>query len=145
VNDLELGRFVTVFMACLDSGGCLTWASAGHGPVMYRPAPGRAIQILDPTAPPIGVLDEFAADPTDPIQIEPGGLLIVMSDGIFEAQRADGEMFGAERVVRILDEHAKESPEFLLDRCREEVRAWQGKDEPLDDQSIVLVQCRKSS
>jgi phosphoserine phosphatase len=145
VNDLELGRFVTVFMACLDSGGCLTWASAGHGPVMYRPAPGRAIQILDPTAPPIGVLDEFASDPTDPIQIEPGGLLIVMSDGIFEAQRADGEMFGAERVVRILDEHAKESPEFLLDRCREEVRAWQGKDEPLDDQSIVLVQCRKSS
>ena len=68
-----------------------------------------------------------------------------MSDGIFEAQRADGEMFGAERVVQILDEHAHESPEFLLDKCRESVRAWQGKDEPLDDQSIVLVQCRKSS
>src|SRR5207237_2652946 len=38
VNDLELGRFVTVFMACLDSGGCLTWSRAGHGPAMYRPA-----------------------------------------------------------------------------------------------------------
>ena len=141
VHDLELGRFVTVFMACLESNGRLTWSSAGHGPILYRAAPGRAIQILEPSAPPIGVLDEFVSDQTEPIGIEPGGLLIVMSDGIFEAQDAGGDMFGVERVVAILDEHAADSPGVLLERLREAVRVWQGKDDPVDDQSIVLVQC----
>ncbi|HEY7119836.1 MAG TPA: GAF domain-containing SpoIIE family protein phosphatase [Tepidisphaeraceae bacterium] len=142
VHDLELGRFVTVFMACLESDGRLTWSSAGHGPILYRPAPGKPIRILEPTAPPIGVLDEFAADATDPIQIEPGGLLIVMSDGIFEAQRDDGEMFGVERVVQVLDDNAAASPDALLNIFREAIKIWQGKDDPHDDQSIVLVQCR---
>lgn len=142
VNDLELGRFVTVFMACLESDGCLTWASAGHGPILYRPGPGEKIQVLDPTAPPIGVLDEFAVDQTDPVQIHCGGLLIVMSDGIFESQREDGEMFGVERVIEILDKDPAASPDTLLANFKEAVRSWQGKDEPNDDQSIVLVQCK---
>jgi serine phosphatase RsbU (regulator of sigma subunit) len=141
VNDLELGRFVTVFMACLESNGCLTWASAGHGPILYRPAPGRKILVLDPTAPPIGVLDEFAVDETDPVNIECGGLLIVMSDGIFESHRADGEMFGVERVIEILDKDPTASPDTLLTNFKDAMLTWQGKEEPHDDQSIVLVQC----
>lgn len=142
VNDLELGRFVTVFMACLEADGMLTWASAGHGPILYRRSPNHPIAVLDPTAPPIGVLDEFAVDQIDPVKIECGGLLIVMSDGIFEAQGPGGEMFGVERVVKILDEGINVSPEALLNNFREAVKAWQGKEEPMDDQSIVLVQCR---
>jgi phosphoserine phosphatase len=142
VNDLELGRFVTVFMACLEADGTLTWASAGHGPILYRRGPGHPIAVLDPTAPPIGVLDEFSVDQIDPVKIECGGLLIVMSDGIFEAQGPGGEMFGVERVKQILDDGINVSPECLLHNFREAVKAWQGKEEPMDDQSIVLVQCR---
>jgi sigma-B regulation protein RsbU (phosphoserine phosphatase) len=141
VNDLELGRFVTVFMACLESNGCLTWASAGHGPILYRPAPGQKILVLDPTAPPIGVLDEFAVDPIQPVMIACGGLLIVMSDGIFESHREDGEMFGVERVIEILDRDPAAPPDVLLTNFKDAMLAWQGKEEPHDDQSIVLVQC----
>src|SRR4051794_15777545 len=142
VNDLELGRFVTVFMACLDEGGRLTWASAGHGPILCRRGPGHAIEVLYPTAPPIGVLDDFAVDQTEVVPMECGGLLIVMSDGIFEAQGPDGDMFGVERVVQILNDGINASPEALLKNVRDAVVVWQGKEEPVDDQSIVLVQCR---
>jgi phosphoserine phosphatase len=142
VHDLELGRFVTVFMACLDVTGKLTWASAGHGPILCRRSPKHAIEVLDPTAPPIGVLDDFSVDQTEVIQNEPGGMLIVMSDGIFESMGPTGDMFGVERVVRILDEGVNVSPEAVLQNVRQAVLTWQGKDEPNDDQSIVLVQCR---
>jgi sigma-B regulation protein RsbU (phosphoserine phosphatase) len=143
VNDLELGRFVTVFMACLEANGLLTWASAGHGPILCRRGPGMPIEVLDPTAPPIGVLDEFTVDALEPVQIECGGMLIVMSDGIFEAHGVDGDLFGVERVIKILEESSGASPQALLDSFREAVKVWQGKDEPVDDQSIVLVQCRQ--
>jgi len=45
-------------------------------------------------------------------------------------------------VIQILDEGINVSPEALLHNFREAVKAWQGKEEPMDDQSIVLVQCR---
>jgi phosphoserine phosphatase len=143
VNDLEMGRFVTVFMACLESDGCLTWASAGHGPILYRPGPGKPIEVLDPTAPPIGVLDQFDVDQIEPIRIDCGGQLIVMSDGIFEAQREGGDMFGVDRVIRLLDQNAAAPPDVILNSIKDAVRTWQGKDDPADDQSVVLVQCKE--
>ena len=44
--------------------------------------------------------------------------------------------------IKILDDCHNVAPEALLTNFKEAVRAWQGKDEPIDDQSIVLVLCR---
>jgi hypothetical protein len=51
-------------------------------------------------------------------------------------------MFGVERVVQILNDGINASPDALLKNVRDAVVVWQGKEEPVDDQSIVLVQCR---
>ncbi len=142
VNDLELGSFVTVFMGCIEGDGKITWASAGHGPILYRIGPGHPVKILEPTAPPIGVLDEFSVDETEQVCLEPGGMLIVMSDGIFESWGTNGDNFGVERVIEILDQGINVPPDALLKNLRESVVTWQGKEEPEDDQSIVLVQRR---
>ncbi|HSI33418.1 MAG TPA: GAF domain-containing SpoIIE family protein phosphatase [Tepidisphaeraceae bacterium] len=143
-KDLKLGHFVTVFLGCLACDGKLTWSSAGHGPVLYRASPDEPVKVLEPPAPPIGVEDVFAADQTTPVQLEPGGMLVVMSDGIFEAMVPGNshEMFGVERVIEILDANRYESPAVLLKLFREAVRSWQGRDEPNDDQSIVIVKRR---
>jgi len=141
-KDLKLGHLVTVFLGCLGCDGKLIWSSAGHGPVLYRPSPDESMLVLDPPAPPIGVEDVFMADLTTPVEIKPGGTLVVMSDGIFEAMGPTGDMFGVERVIQILDAHRRDRPATLLNLVRDAVRAWQGKDEPNDDQSIVIVQRR---
>lgn len=139
-RDLKLGHFVTVFLGCFSNTGHLTWSSAGHGPVLYRRSPNAPVEIFEAPAPPIGVDDEFPVDQTTPVQIDPGGLLLVMTDGIFESQEPDaGDMFGVERVVQILDSCREAPPEQIVTRIREAVRVWQQKEEPHDDQTIVAI------
>lgn len=138
-RDLKLGHFVTVFLGCMSPTGRLIWSSAGHGPVLYRRSPDHEIQVLEPPAPPVGVDDQFLADLTEEVEIQPGGLLVVMSDGIFEAMGQDGEMFTVDRVRQIMDANRHDSPAVLLENVREAVRTWQGKEEPNDDQTVVIV------
>src|SRR5206468_3922480 len=93
-EDLEPGRFVTAFLGILDHNGLLRWSSAGHGPVLARRTIGGEIETLQPPGPPLGVMGEFLADPVEPVQLAPGGMLVVMSDGIFEAFAPDRQQFG---------------------------------------------------
>lgn len=138
-KDLKLGHFVTVFMGCLGSQGDLVWSSAGHGPVLYRESPDDPVRVLEPAAPPVGVDEELALDLSTPVQLGHGGLLAVMSDGIFESMNPQQELFGVERVIEILDAHRHESPAALLAYVREAVKVWQGREEPVDDQTIVFA------
>ena len=139
-KDLKLGHFVTVFLGCLACDGKLLWSSAGHGPLLYRRSPSTRVQVIEPPAPPVGILDTFPCDMTTELEVDPGGMLVVMSDGIFEAQDPQGEMFGVERVTEILDRCVADTPASTLACIRDAIKSWQGREEPYDDQSIVIVQ-----
>jgi serine phosphatase RsbU (regulator of sigma subunit) len=47
---------------------------------------------------------------------------------------------GIERMCQTLDDHQHEPPADILAALREAVRRWHGKQDPLDDQTIVIVQ-----
>jgi serine phosphatase RsbU (regulator of sigma subunit)/CHASE2 domain-containing sensor protein len=140
-DDLEAGRFVTAFAGYLDSEGNLTWASAGHGPVLWCQGNGNKKMVeLESSALPLGIQQEWLADdPAPPLKLAPGGLLIVMSDGIFEAPGPTGEQFGVERCLQIFHDKCDASSVEIVAALRESVRAWQAKDVPVDDQTTVVV------
>lgn len=140
--DLEAGQFVTAFLGFLSPAGELRWSSAGHGPLFLRRKTGEAMDTLEAPVQPLGVLSEWFddAEVPPPALLEEAGSVILVTDGIFEATNAAGEQFGVERMCQILDDHQFEEPEKILAALREAVRNWHGKQEPLDDQTIVIVQ-----
>jgi len=138
-DDLECGQFVTAFLGFVSSDGELQWSSAGHGPVLARTQPGAPLAALNPPMTPLGIGDA-PEEKTSPIVLRPGGSLIVISDGIFEARNAARELFGVQRMTDSLNRRATRSPAEVLAGLRDDVQAWQGGDEPLDDQTIVIVQ-----
>jgi serine phosphatase RsbU (regulator of sigma subunit) len=138
--DLEPGHFVTAFVGCMSPQGLLHWASAGHGPLFLRMGAGQPFKLLEPTAPPVGVLPQLMCDPTNTVVIDPGGALVVMSDGVFEARSPQDELFDVPRVLDLLNDHADDPPEQVLHRLRQAVELWQGREEPIDDQTITIVQ-----
>lgn len=140
-DDLEDSRFVTAFAGCISPDGVLSWWSAGHGPIYVRRAPGEPLEALSPQSPPIGVDPDMPPEEPATVPLGPGGLLIVLSDGIFEApHRADRELYGLERVTALLDACCSQSPADMLTCFRKAMIEWQGKEEPVDDQTIVIVQ-----
>jgi serine phosphatase RsbU (regulator of sigma subunit) len=136
-QDLDEGRFVTAFFACVGSDGSLQWSSAGQGPLFVRRHAGARFEMLPATAVPLGVSPDLIADPAAPVHLEKGGALVVVSDGFFEARNEAGELFGTAAVARLLDGGG--GAVELMQRVTEAVRLWQGRDDPADDQTMVVV------
>ena len=143
-EDMVAGRFVTVFLGFLAPDGWLEWSSGGHAPILLRPAPGRPARSLEPGLPPIGILDEMMEEASPPARLEPGGTLVVTSDGISEAFAPDGELFGEDRLLATLDacdaDGACRDSRQVVTAVHRAAIAWQGgRDEPKDDQTVVVV------
>ena len=138
-QDLDPGHFVTAFVAFLAPDGTLTWSSAGHSPILVRTSPGRPLKSLAPPAPPLGVVDRFMGERTEPVRLSSGGSLLVVSDGIVEAFNAAREEFAVERVIELMDGCRRQPAQQVLECLRDAVHEWQGREEPTDDQTVVIA------
>jgi len=137
--DLEAGRFVTAFLGFLADDGKMEWASAGHGPILFRTKAGETWARVPASTFPLGVLHPWYDKSPTPTQFDEGGALVVISDGIFEAPNASGHQFGIGRVTDCLDENLNQTPASAIDNLRRAVEIWQTTSEPRDDQTIVVV------
>lgn len=139
-EDLEAARFVTCFLGFLNSEGELQWCSAGHGPILWRPKADESWQELEAGALPLGVMSDWLPDaPSPALQLDTGGMLLVMSDGIFEAPRPDREQFGVERVLEILKRMPDATSMEIIAAIREAVTKWQVVETPVDDQTMIVI------
>ncbi|MDB5325845.1 MAG: protein phosphatase 2C-like, stage sporulation, partial [Phycisphaerales bacterium] len=132
-EDLDGRKFCTCFLGFLSDDGKLSWGSAGHGPMLWAPTSDAEIKELDGTALPLGVSDDPCAEEVIPVlELQPGGWLAVVSDGIFEAPNPKDEQFGVERInecIRATREGPSEASVEAIRRC---VDAWQVKPIPDD-------------
>jgi serine phosphatase RsbU (regulator of sigma subunit) len=75
------------------------------------------------------------------IALEPGDLVLLVSDGIVEARAPDGELFGFERLEALLaDRGPAARPDQLLDDLLAQVHAFMANADQHDDMTIVIIQ-----
>jgi hypothetical protein len=89
------GGFVTMLCARLSPDGALTLANAGH---LYPYRNGTEVALE--TGMPLGIAPDAGYVETT-VQMNPGDSFTFLSDGVVEARRADGELFGFERAQAI--------------------------------------------
>ncbi|MFN8442658.1 MAG: PP2C family protein-serine/threonine phosphatase [Caldilineaceae bacterium] len=134
----DVDMFATVFLGQYDAQTqLLHYANQGHSPVIYRPQGGSA-KLLIADAPPLGVLPLSLAQAYT-IKLCVGDLLIMASDGFSEAERSDGEMFGYDRMLQLVDQFADESANGLLERMFEAVQNFAAGHRQSDDQTILVL------
>jgi serine phosphatase RsbU (regulator of sigma subunit)/CHASE3 domain sensor protein len=99
-HDDAVDDFVTAFVAVVDvaSGEC-RWANAGHPPALVTTV-GSARE-LPHTGPLIGPFDSTWS--TETVAIPPGGVLLVYTDGLTEAQGEDRSLLGEVRLHELLE------------------------------------------
>jgi PAS domain S-box-containing protein len=129
-----LAGFVTVFLGILECGtGRFRYASAGHPEAILRKASGKMEKLLSRSSP-LGVFAE-ATWKTRELELVTNDRLLLYTDGVTEARR-DGELFGEERLERLVETAqvpVEELPRLVLD----EVLAFSGG--ALKDDVAVLA------
>lgn len=103
------GAFATLALVSFGQDGRLSYVSFGHPPLLVRRLDGR-VDAFGATAPPLGLFDPPPAAMRQ-LELKPGELLLVYTDGLIEANQ-DGELFGLERLSQLLE--ANPEPEGLL-------------------------------
>lgn len=131
--------FTTVFAGLYRAGADqLTYANAGHSPVVFLPAEGPA-RLLEADAPPLGVLEEnLCLDHVLPMR--PCDVLVVASDGLNEARNEAGDLFGIPALIAAVEGCAGAvSAQDILSRVMGAVRAFSGRAEQADDQTLLVL------
>ncbi len=92
--------FATMFLACFASDtGLLRYASAGHETPLLRK--GDHCLRLDAKGPAMGLFQGATYELRD-VQLDPGDVLVIFSDGIIDARSPSGDPFGMDRLESML-------------------------------------------
>lgn len=133
-------RFITAFIGLLDAPThTLHYLSAGQGPILhFHAASGQCTQ-HGPSCFPLGAMLLPAPRPAQHMLMQPGDVLVLLSDGIYEYANARGEAFGSERVEACLAAHQGQGMAVLAQALLAEVQCFAAGAVQEDDITLVLV------
>lgn len=140
-QDAAQGMFVTLFYAELDPGSRrLTYANAGHNAAYWYRADRRAVMELEPTGSALGINDPMDCEQKS-VELGPGDVLLIYTDGFTEAFDEGGQQFGEDRLKAVLAERSQGAPQEILEEIQARLDAFVGAAPQSDDQTIVIVKC----
>ena len=129
-------RFVTLMYGTLEPDGKLTYCNAGHNPPLVVGAAG--VRRLEVGGPIVGLF-EAAQFEQETVQLSPGDVLLVFSDGVSEALSADGEEYGEERILATAARNPGATPSDLLQALFADVRGFTKGAAQSDDITALVL------
>ena len=139
---LPSDRFITAFIGLLDPlTHRLRFHSGGQGPIFHYQAAAGKCAGYKPTSFPLGAMPVSRLKPAVTLDMRPGDILVLLSDGFYEYQDAAGEQFGETRVQDIIGAHRDKPMADLLSILFQSVDAFARGEPQQDDMTGVLVKC----
>ena len=133
-------RFITAFIGMLDPATHeLRFQSAGQGPILRFDAAQGTCDRYVPTSFPLGAMPLAAPPPAVRLTMQPGDVLVLVSDGILDYRNPAGEPFGETRVERVVQEHRAGPVADLMGRLLDALEAFAGGAPQEDDITLLLV------
>ncbi len=138
ISDTRSDLFVTVFYAILDPlTGELIYANGGHNPPLLVRRNGD-VESLRARGIVLGILTPIHLEERR-VELEPGDVLLLYTDGITDTINADEEIFGAARLADLARRERSRSPGDLLTLIQAEIAAFAGDMPQFDDLTMVAL------
>jgi sigma-B regulation protein RsbU (phosphoserine phosphatase) len=141
----ESGQFMTLFYMLVDQDSrCLEWVRAGHEPgIFYDPERGLFDDLAGPGLV-LGVNSEWNYVTNRKEGLKEGQIIVLGTDGIWEAQNPEGEMFGKEAIYSIIRENADAEANALLDAIIDSLDRFREGFNLQDDITLIVVKIGKA-
>ncbi|HEY5132078.1 MAG TPA: anti-sigma factor antagonist [Candidatus Krumholzibacteriaceae bacterium] len=144
-EDMKKGMFVTIFYSILDSKNrIISYASAGHNPMILFRAETDETYFLNPRGFPVGIslpddtLFRRSID-VEKIKLKKDDMLVIYTDGVTEAMNGDREQYGEERLIQLIKTSGKLSPKEFMDLLSDNIKEFTGDEPQNDDITVVAI------
>jgi sigma-B regulation protein RsbU (phosphoserine phosphatase) len=132
------GTFVTAFYGIYDPmKRTISYSRAGHCPPRVKRASGEIVPLDLASSLPLGIQDgEPYCDITE--KLHPGDVLVFYTDGIIESRDAAGDLFGTERLDKILGRCAADA-EAIIRNTLLAIEEFTDDKPPTDDLTLLIA------
>ena len=139
-QDLPPGRFITAWLGALDPGSkSLTTFSAGQGPLVHYRAASDEFSVTGADSIPLGLMPTLTGTTPVKLEMEPGDIYVVFSDGIYESTDPNDEEFDVERTLELIRKHKNAAASEIMKQIRESVEEFTQGAPPADDRTGILI------
>jgi len=145
-GDMPPGMFISLFYGILDlDTNRLTYVRAGHEPALLMRAGGTPLELLSADGLALGfdegpVFDSLLQE--EVLDLGPGDLLALYTDGITEAANATGDEFGRDRLVTTLAGQEQTPLPRVVEKLNRYLRQFSALASRNDDRTLLLVRRR---
>ncbi len=139
---LEIGAantFVTLLFGFYDPPtGRFSYARAGHPLPVLLSGQGELIPVQQGLGQALGIFEPVVLDVQE-VQLPPGGMMLMYSDGVSEAANPQGDQFGVERLQLELQALEEDDPHEVCQRVLQAVRKYTQGQPGQDDLTLVCL------
>jgi serine phosphatase RsbU (regulator of sigma subunit) len=129
-------RFLTSFYGILGADGSLTYCNAGHNAPLLVAKNG--IRRLERGGVVLGLFEQATYE-QETVQLQPGDLVILFSDGVTEAMNPAMDEFTDERLLDCANAHRGQTPQEVLNALLSDVHEFCAGATQSDDITVVMV------
>ena len=140
----ESGGFMTLFYLTIDpSNMCLYWVRAGHDPAIFYDPETDAFEELRGAGIALGVDAGGRYEQFQKTGLKKGQIIVLGSDGLWEARNPKGEMFGKQPIYQIIRQNPRAIAREMLTASFNTFNAFLGDRAPEDDVTLVVIKITK--
>jgi len=131
-------KFATLFYGIIDTDiNTFRYANAGHNrPLFFRK--GNKFETLETAGLVLGVLDDYHFSENE-INLNSGDLLLIYSDGVIDSLNTNGEDFGEDRLIHLIEANRDRMADEIISAIVESICSFSQGCEQFDDITLVVV------
>jgi sigma-B regulation protein RsbU (phosphoserine phosphatase) len=136
----DSGRFMTLFYTEIErSNNIMRWVNAGHEPAMlFDPAADTFSDLNGAGNLALGIFED-AQFKEEQQKIAPGQIIVIATDGIWEARNPRGKMFGRHRIQSIVRRNASKTAADIQNALLNALKRFQKTVKLEDDMTLVII------
>jgi serine phosphatase RsbU (regulator of sigma subunit) len=140
VQDVEeLNLFMTMFYGEIEiKEKVIRWVKAGHEPAILFTPEADSYELLAGEGLPLGVMEDAVYRESQK-QIDSGQIILIVTDGIKEAVNTHGEMFGNERLLKVIRDNADKPASEITTQIFERLNNFRHPLKADDDVTLVVI------
>jgi sigma-B regulation protein RsbU (phosphoserine phosphatase) len=140
----ESGSFMTLFYLTIDTSNiCLYWVRAGHDPAIFYDPETDVFEELRGAGIALGVDADGRYEQFQKTGLKKGQVIVLGSDGLWEARNPKGKMFGKEPIHQIIRRNPRAIAREILTSSFNALNAFLGDRAPEDDVTLVVIKVTK--